>query len=77
MGLMNGFERDEVARIIEQVAVEGLDHPRDLDVAIDAITDAFRDNISTILAPLIEKGGVEGEIAALIASDLGVGRVLG
>lgn len=30
-------KRDEVARILEQVAAEGLEHPRNLDAAIDAI----------------------------------------
>lgn len=29
--------RDEIARIIEIVAQDGLPHPRDLDVALDAI----------------------------------------
>lgn len=30
-------EREEVARILEIVAKDGLPHPRDLDVALDAI----------------------------------------
>lgn len=34
-------QRDEVARIIEQVAKEGLPHPRNLDAAIDAILCSF------------------------------------
>lgn len=33
--------RDRVAEILEQVAKEGLDHPRNLDAAIDAISEAF------------------------------------
>lgn len=42
MGLaITGETRDEIARILEQVAAEGLDHPRNLDSAIDAIGAAF------------------------------------
>lgn len=32
--------RDEIARILEQVAQDGLPHPRHLDSAIDAILQA-------------------------------------
>ena len=38
---IGGAVRDEIARILEQVAKEGLDHPRNLDAAIDAIGSAF------------------------------------
>lgn len=34
---ISGETRDEIARILEQVTKEGLDHPRNLDAAIDAI----------------------------------------
>ena len=34
-------ERDEVARILEIVARDGLPEPRDLDVALDAIEAAL------------------------------------
>ena len=34
---MDDLQREEVARILEQIASEGLPHPRDLDVALDAI----------------------------------------
>lgn len=34
---IEGEQRDAVAGILEQVAKDGLDHPRDLDAAIDAI----------------------------------------
>lgn len=33
-------QRDEVARILTQVAEEGLEHPRNLDAALDAIAEA-------------------------------------
>lgn len=39
--MIAGTRRDEVARILEQVAKEGLDHPRNLDAAIDAIEQAL------------------------------------
>lgn len=39
---ISGEARDEIARILEQVAKEGLDHPRDLDAAIDAIGTALQ-----------------------------------
>lgn len=38
---ISGPARDEIARILEQVAKEGLDHPRNLDAAIDAIGAAL------------------------------------
>jgi hypothetical protein len=37
-----GEARDEVARILKEVAREGLPHPRNLDAAIDAIYEAVR-----------------------------------
>jgi hypothetical protein len=33
--------RDEVARVVEQVAREGLPHPRNLDAALDAIFESI------------------------------------
>lgn len=38
---MNEAQREEIARILEMIAAEGLPHPRNLDAAIDAITDVF------------------------------------
>jgi hypothetical protein len=38
---LTGDRRDEVARILEIVAKDGLHHPRDLDVALDAIESAY------------------------------------
>lgn len=35
----DGTGRDEIARILEAIAQEGLPHPRNLDAAIDAIVD--------------------------------------
>lgn len=34
-------QRDEVARILTLVAEEGLDHPRNLDSALDAISETL------------------------------------
>jgi hypothetical protein len=39
--LLTGERRDEVARILEIVAKDGLPGPRDLDAALDAIEQAF------------------------------------
>lgn len=39
--MLSGTRRDEVARILEQVAKEGMDHPRNLDAALDAIEQAM------------------------------------
>lgn len=38
---MNEAQREEVARILEQIAAEGLPHPRNLDAALDAIEEIF------------------------------------
>ncbi len=38
---MNEEQREEVARILELVASDGLPHPRNLDAALDAIADAM------------------------------------
>jgi len=38
---MNEAQREEVARILEQIAAEGLPHPRNLDAALDAIAEIF------------------------------------
>lgn len=39
--VLSGTLRDEIARILEQVAKDGLGQPRDLDVALDAIGEAL------------------------------------
>ena len=39
---ISGEARDEIARILEQVAKEGLEHPRNFDAAIDAIGAALQ-----------------------------------
>lgn len=39
---ISGPARDEIARILEQVAKEGLGHPHNLDSAIDAIGTALQ-----------------------------------
>ncbi len=36
---MTEEQREEVARILETIAREGLPHPRNLDAALDAISD--------------------------------------
>lgn len=44
--MFENVDRDELARIVEQVAEEGKDafaHPRSLDACLDAITCAFTD----------------------------------
>ena len=38
---MNEAQREEIARILELVAAEGLPHPRNLDAALDAIAEIF------------------------------------
>lgn len=38
---LTGARRDEVARILEIVAKDGLPGPRDLDAALDAIEQAY------------------------------------
>lgn len=38
---IGGATRDEIARVLEQVAKDGLGHAGDLDAAIDAIGAAF------------------------------------
>ena len=38
---MNESQRDEVARILEMIAKEGMPHPRNLDAALDAIADTL------------------------------------
>lgn len=38
---MTEEQRDEVARILEMIAAEGLPHPRNLDAALDAIADTM------------------------------------
>lgn len=38
---MNEQQREDTARILEQIAAEGLPHPRNLDAALDAIADIF------------------------------------
>ncbi len=50
--------RDEVARVVEQVAEEGLPHPRNLDAALDVIFEAVKskhlDDCETITEVLVE-----------------------
>lgn len=41
MMALTGERRDEIARILETVAKDGLPGPRDLDVALDAIESAY------------------------------------
>lgn len=38
---MTEEQREEVARILEMIAADGLPHPRHLDSALDAIADAM------------------------------------
>ena len=38
----SGERRQEAARILELVAAEGLPHPRNLDAALDALEDVYR-----------------------------------
>ena len=38
---MNEAQREEIAHILEQIAAEGLPHPRNLDAALDAIAEIF------------------------------------
>ena len=38
---MNEAQREEIAHILEQIAAEGLPHPRHLDAALDAIAEIF------------------------------------
>jgi hypothetical protein len=38
-----GGRRQEAARILEMIAAEGLPHPRNLDAALDALEDIYRD----------------------------------
>ena len=40
--------RDEVAEVLEVVALDGLPEPRDLDVALDAIASAVSDEIEKL-----------------------------
>ena len=44
---MNEAQREEIARILEQIAADGLPHPRNLDAALDVIADtlAFPDGV--------------------------------
>lgn len=39
--MLTGTRRDEIASILERVSKEGLDHPRNLDSALDAIGQAL------------------------------------
>ena len=38
---MTDEQREEIARILEMIAKEGLPHPRNLDAALDAIADVI------------------------------------
>ena len=50
--------RDEVARVVEQVAEEGLPHPRNLDAALDVIFEAVKskhqDDCKLVTEALVE-----------------------
>ncbi len=50
--------RDEVARVIEQVAEEGLPHPRNLDAALDVIFESVKskhlDDCEMVTSALVE-----------------------
>jgi hypothetical protein len=39
--MLVGTKRDEIAAILERIAKEGLNHPRNLDAALDAIEQTF------------------------------------
>lgn len=41
---LSELEREEIARILEVVARDGLPGPRDLDVALDAIEGSLEEN---------------------------------
>ena len=45
---MTDEQREEIARILEMIAEGGLPHPRNLDAALDAISDAFHDRITAL-----------------------------
>lgn len=49
---MTEEQREEVARILETIATDGLPHPRHLDSALDAITDIQFDAIRALEAKL-------------------------
>lgn len=50
MRQLTPHEREEIARIVEIVAKDGLPGPRDLDVALDAIEAALAENNAGALA---------------------------
>ena len=49
---LQGAAREEVARILEIVAADGLPNPRDLDVALDAIGNAVFDGADDPIAAI-------------------------
>lgn len=64
---ISGETRDEIARILEQVAKEGLDHPRTLDAAIDAIGAALQgEEVYRITVPGQVK---DGDVVYYVSGD--------
>lgn len=61
---ITGSRRDEVARILEIVATDGLPGPRDLDVAIDAIEAALQVPDDDDEAPNLRLGQAQREPAS-------------
>ncbi len=60
--------RDEVARVVEQVAEEGLPHPRNLDSALDVIFESVKSKhrkdceaITEVLVELLKALGDQDE----------------
>lgn len=39
-------QREEIAKILENIAEEGMEHPRNLDAALDAIQCIVYDNVA-------------------------------
>lgn len=58
---MDDKQRDEIARVLEQVAAEGLDHPRNLDAALDVIADT--------VDPFNRLSPAEAERLAMLAEE--------
>jgi len=54
---MKDSVRDEIAAILETIARDGLPHPRDLDVALDAIVQHVEFPIQQTLKAIMKKRG--------------------
>ena len=70
---MDDNQRDEIARILEMVVAEGIDHPRNLDAALDAIADT--------VDPFNRLSPAEAERLSMLAEEAGevvkaVGKIL-